>query len=83
MTTQPPQGPPSYQRPYYGQGMPPLTIPNPEFVVYVVALVVIGLVAAISDSVTVNAFITSATAVTVGYFVSRGLTKFGKGTEPS
>jgi uncharacterized protein (DUF983 family) len=61
--------------------MPQVGMPNPEFIVYVIALVVIGLVAAIADTVTVNVWVTFTTAVTVGYFLSRGLTKFGKGAE--
>ena len=83
MTTQPPQGPPSYQRPYYGQGMPQLTIPNPEFIVYVVVLLVLGLVTLVADSVAGSQWVEISAWVTIGYFLSRGLTKFGKGTEVS
>ena len=83
MTTQPPQGPPSYQRPYYGQGMPQLTIPNPEFIVYVVVVLVLGLVTLVADSVVSSDWVQITAWVTIGYFLSRGLTKFGKGTEVS
>jgi len=83
MTTQPPSGPPSYQRPNYGQGMPPLTIPNPEFIVYVVALLVLGLVTLVADSVDASQWMEISAWITVGYFLARGLTKFGKGTESS
>jgi hypothetical protein len=83
MTTQPPQGPPSYQRPYYGQGIPQLTIPNPEFIVYVVVLLVLGLVTLVADSVVGSQWVEISAWVTIGYFLSRGLTKFGKGTEVS
>jgi hypothetical protein len=83
MTTPPQQGPPSYGRPYYGAGMPQVGMPNPEFIVYVVALVVVGLVAAIAETVVVNDFVTFAAWITVAYFLARGLTKFGKGTEAS
>ena len=83
MTTQPPQGPPSYQRPGYGQAMPELAIPNPEFIVYVLVLLVLGFVTLVADSVVASDWVQVTTFVTIGYFLSRGLTKFGKGTEVS
>jgi hypothetical protein len=83
MTTQPPQGQPSYQRPDYGQGMPQLTIPNPEFIVYVLVLLVLGFVTLVADSVASSQWVEISAWVTIGYFLSRGLTKFGKGTEVS
>jgi hypothetical protein len=83
MTTQPPSGPPSYQRPNYAQGMPPLTIPNPEFIVYILVLLVLGFVTLVADSVVSSDWVQITAWVTIGYFLSRGLTKFGKGTESS
>ncbi len=56
-------------------------MPNPEFIVFVVVLLVLGIVTLAADSVVAGQFITVAAWVTVGYFLARGLTKFGKGTE--
>lgn len=78
MSTQPPPPPPQqYERPYYG-GMPPLPAPTSELIVYVLALFVVGMVVLIADTVGPQSFVTAATALTVGYLLSRGLAKLGK-----
>jgi len=53
-----------------------LPIPgNAEFVVYVIALVVLLLVALIDDHVDAGAWMTAATVVTAAYLLSRGIAK--------
>lgn len=82
MSTQPPAPPPS-QSPYYGSSspVPPLPIPNMEFVVFVVALLVLALITALADSVAWTQFVSVAGWVTAAYLVSRGLAKLGRATD--
>ncbi len=79
MSTQQPSAPPPQGGPYYGGGtnLPPIPVPNPEFVVYVVALLVLGLIALIADSVVVAQFVSVAMWLTAAYLVARGLAKLG------
>jgi hypothetical protein len=53
-----------------------LPIPgNAELVVYVLATIVVAIIAAASDSVGSSAFVTSFTVITLGYLISRGIAK--------
>ena len=58
--------------------MPPLPIPNPELVVLVLAVLVLGIITLAADSVIASSFATYGTFLTVGYIISRGIAKLGK-----
>jgi hypothetical protein len=63
---------------YYGGGpggLPPFPAPNGELVVYVVALLVVGLVALIAETIAASEWLSFATVVTAAYLISRGLAK--------
>lgn len=84
MATQPPAPPPGTPPPYYGpgpSGMPPLAVPNMEFVVYVVALLGLALITALADSVFWEHFVSIAGWVTAAYLISRGLAKMGRASD--
>ena len=84
MSTQPPATPPpAAPPPYYSgpSGMPPLAIPNMEFVVYVVAILALALVTALAESVVWNDFVSIGGWITAAYLVSRGLAKMGRATD--
>jgi len=85
MSTQPPAAPPpAAPPPYYGpgpSGMPPLAIPNMEFVVYVVAILVLGIIAAVADSVHWSHFVSIGGWITAAYLISRGLAKMGRASD--
>jgi hypothetical protein len=81
MSTSPPEqphDPPGYggygrPGPNIGAVMP---IPgNAEIVVYILATILIAIVALASDSVDSPAFVTAFTAITFAYLVSRGIAK--------
>ena len=48
---------------------------NPEFIVYLISLIVFLLVALIDDHVDAGAWMTAATVVTAAYLLSRGIAK--------
>jgi hypothetical protein len=76
MSTAPP--PPTQQQPYYGgQGnMPPVPIPNPELIVYVLAVIVVGLVTLVDDkTLSASSWVSFAGIATAAYLISRGLAK--------
>ena len=52
-----------------------LSMPNVEFVVYVVALLVAAIVVWIADTMNVNSWFTFFMAATVAYILSRGIAK--------
>lgn len=51
---------------------------NAELVVYVVAVILVAIIALASDAVNSAAFVTSFTVLTLAYLVSRGIAKAGK-----
>ena len=55
--------------------------PNGELIVYVLALIVIGIVALASDSVIAASWVSFATVATAAYLISRGLAKMRNVTE--
>ncbi len=61
--------------------MPPLSAPNMEFVVYVVALLGLGLITALADSVFWEHFVSIAGWITAAYLISRGLAKMGRASD--
>ena len=69
---------------YYGGGGGgglPVPAPNGEVIVYVLALVVVALVALIADTVDASTWVTFAMWVTAAYLLSRGLAKLRNVTE--
>jgi len=75
MSTQPSTPPPSSPGGYYGGGLPPVPVPNPELIVYVVALLVVGIVALAAETVDANTWVQFTLWTTAAYLVSRGLAK--------
>jgi hypothetical protein len=86
MSTTPPEQPTTPQQPgggYGGSGpnvnlnlaalMP--TPGNAELVVYVLATILVAIIALAADSVNAPAFVTAFTAITFAYLVSRGIAK--------
>ena len=84
MSTTPPEQPPPSSSPRGYGGMTPnlgnvnaiLPIPgNAELVVYVVAMILLTIIALASDAFDVSGWVTAFTAITVAYLVSRGIAK--------
>ena len=83
MSTTPPEQPP--QSGYGGPGMGPSvnfnlnalmpTPGNAELVVYILAMILLAIIALASDAYNVNGWVTAFTAITVAYLVSRGIAK--------
>ena len=76
-STPPPEQP---HRGYgYSAGTNPLagmTLPvNPELLVFVVVMIIIGIITLASDAVDAKGFVDAFTFVTVGYVLSRGIAK--------
>jgi hypothetical protein len=63
----------------YGRGMNiqgTMPIPgNAELLIYVVATILVAIIALASDSVNSGAFVTAYTAITFAYLLSRGIAK--------
>ena len=76
MSTAPP--PPPQQSGYYGASMPPIPVPQAELIVYILAIVVLAIIALAADSVHVSAVVSYGSFITIGYLLSRGLAKLGK-----
>jgi len=84
-TTPPEQPPPSQSGGYGGPGMGPnvnfnlnALMPTPgnaELVVYILAMILLAIIALASDAYNVNGWVTAFTAITVAYLVSRGIAK--------
>ncbi|MFN2467051.1 MAG: hypothetical protein ABR521_02810 [Gaiellaceae bacterium] len=75
-STPPPEQPQGYG--YHGRGPNPLAgipMPNPEFLIWLLVVLVVGLIALIDDRVDSTGFVTALTALTVGYLLSRGIAK--------
>jgi hypothetical protein len=76
MSTAPP--PPPQQSGYYGPGLPPIPVPHAELIVYVLAIVVLGIIALAAETVDARELVVYGTFLTIGYLLSRGLAKLGK-----
>jgi hypothetical protein len=73
--------PPPEQHTSSGYGMNTMgsMVPgNAELIVYVVAVILVAIIALASDAVNSAAFVTSFTVLTLAYLVSRGIAKAGK-----
>jgi hypothetical protein len=84
MSTTPPEQPTTPQQPGYGAGGPNVnfnlsalmpTPGNAELVVYILAMILLAIIALASDAFDVNGWVTAFTAVTVAYLISRGIAK--------
>ncbi len=82
MSTTPPEQPSTppgagYDRPNVNFNLSalPVTPGNAELVVYILATIVIGIIALAADQVDSGAFVTAFTALTFAYLISRGIAK--------
>lgn len=89
MSTTPPEQPTTPQQPSGGYDRPsgggpnvnlnlsalPVTPGNAELLVYVLATILVAIIALASDGVDSGAFVTSFTVITFAYIVSRGIAK--------
>jgi hypothetical protein len=83
MSTTPPEQPPAsgYDRPGAGPNVNfnlsalPVTPGNAELVVYILATILIAIIALAADQVDSGAFVTAFTALTFAYLISRGIAK--------
>lgn len=83
MSTTPPEQPTTPQQPGYGRGgnvnlnlaalMP--TPGNAELVIYILAMILLAIIALASDAFDVSGWVTAFTAITVAYLISRGIAK--------
>jgi hypothetical protein len=84
MSTTPPEQPNTQQQPAGGTGGPNVNVnlsalmPTPgnaELVVYILATLLLTIIALASHSFNVNGWVTSFTVLTVAYMISRGIAK--------
>jgi hypothetical protein len=81
MSTTPPESPSGYDRPSGGPNVNfnlsalPVTPGNAELVVYILATILIAIIALAADQVDSGAFVTAFTALTFAYLISRGIAK--------
>jgi len=86
MSTTPPEQPPASQSGGYGGGgmgpnvnfnlnalMP--TPGNAELVVYLLAMILLAIIALASSAFNISGWVTSFTAITIAYLISRGIAK--------
>ena len=86
MSTTPPEQPPTSQPGGYGSGgmgpnvnfnlnalMP--TPGNAELVVYLLAMILLAIIALASSAFNISGWVTSFTAITIAYLISRGIAK--------
>ena len=86
MSTTPPEPPPTSQSGGYGGGgmgpnvnfnlnalMP--TPGNAELVVYLLAMILLAIIALASSAFNISGWVTSFTAITIAYLISRGIAK--------
>ena len=86
MSTTPPEPPPTSQSGGYGGGgmgpnvnfnlnalMP--TPGNAELVVYLLAMILLAIIALASSAFNIRGWVTSFTAITIAYLISRGIAK--------
>jgi hypothetical protein len=77
----PPPPTQGYDRPYYGQGFPPLPLPSGELLVFFLVWFVIGLVTLVADGpegVNPDDFVRWSAVLAVGYMIGRGIAKAGR-----
>jgi hypothetical protein len=78
MSTTPPERPGGYETPpnvnFNLNALMP-TPGNAELVVYIIAMIVLAIIALASNAYNVGGWVTSFTAITVAYLVSRGIAK--------
>jgi hypothetical protein len=88
MSTTPPEQPTTPQQPSSGYDRPsggpnvnlnlsalPVTPGNAELLVYLLATILVAIIALASDGVDSGAFVTSFTVITFAYILSRGIAK--------
>jgi hypothetical protein len=81
MSTTPPEQPttqqqPGYSRPDLSNVTAMMPVPgNAELIVYVLATILVAIVALAADQVDSGAFVTAFTALTFAYLLSRGIAK--------
>lgn len=84
MSTTPPEQPPTQSGGYGRSGGPnvnlnlnalPVTPGNAELVVYILATILIAIIALAADQVDSGAFVTAFSALTFAYLISRGIAK--------
>ena len=75
MTTTPP--PEQHSGTGYG-GYGSMVPGNAELVIYVLAIILVAIIALASDAVNSSQFVLSLTVMTLGYLISRGIAKAGK-----
>lgn len=73
----PPSAPPPQQGQYYGPSMP-IPAPHGELIVYILAIVTLGIIALAAETVDARELAVYGTFITIGYLLSRGLAKLGK-----
>ena len=74
MATSPPPPP---QHGYYGSSLPPIPVPHGELIVFVVAIVTLGIIALIAESVAARELVQYGAYLTIAYLLARGLAKRG------
>ena len=83
MSTTPPEQPPTSQSGGYG-GTPNVnfnlnalmpTPGNAELVVYLLAMILLAIIALASDAFDIRGWVTAFTAITIAYLISRGIAK--------
>jgi hypothetical protein len=79
-SSEPPAG--GSQRPSYGYNVPSMArmpVPgNAEFALYLAVEIIFAIIWAVADSVNTAMWVSVSTALTFGYFISRGIAKAGK-----
>lgn len=74
MSTPPP---PPQHGPYYGASMPPIPIPHGELIVFLLAILTLGIIALIAKTVNANELVEYGAYITIAYLIARGIAKRG------
>ena len=78
MATLPPPSE-TYERPYYGGGVPPVPVPSGELIIFLLVWAVIAIVTVATEGPpTASQFVTASVALAVGYMIARGIAKAGR-----
>ena len=75
MATSPP--PPPQQGSYYGSSLPPIPVPHGELIVFVLAIVTLGIIALIAETVDARELVQYGAFITIAYLLARGIAKRG------
>jgi hypothetical protein len=75
MSTTPPEQPSTPPNVNFNLSALPVTPGNAELVVYILATILIAIIALAADQVDSGAFVTAFTALTFAYLISRGIAK--------